>query len=72
MEPQDTMAGPGREEWRSLGGPTQPQADTLSLCYSDLTVFFDPAARATCYPGITALLAELPPILLQPGASNPC
>lgn len=72
MEPQDTMARPGREEWRALRGPTQPQADTRSLCYSDLTAAFDPAARATCYPGITALLAELPPILLHPGASNPC
>lgn len=51
MEPQDTMAGPGREEWRALGGPTQPQADTLSLCYSDLTCFLIPPPVLPVIPG---------------------
>lgn len=33
------MARPGRGEWPMLGGLAQPQADTLSPCYSDLTAY---------------------------------
>lgn len=45
------MARPGREEWPTGGGPAQPQADTLGLCYSDLTASFHPAASLPVTPG---------------------
>lgn len=39
--PRTQWPGQARKNGWTLGGRSLPQADTLSLCYSDLTVSFD-------------------------------